>query len=89
MVYCSVGYGELAPTSWIGRSLTSIMFISCTVVLAFPISVICILFEHYYTKKINAKWKNAHAALNLRGMSEEQMLDLFKEMDVDGSGVSS
>lgn len=82
-----VGYGDVGPTSWLGRALTCVMFFSCTIFLAFPISIICVLFEYYYMKKMNSKWENANTALNMKGLTEVEMLELFDEMDGDGSGV--
>ena len=79
----TVGYGDLIPTSWLGRAITCVVMLSGIVVLALPIGIIggnfAELYDEYkYNKKMAGK-------LHLETMDIQTMTDLFNLIDADGS----
>lgn len=81
-----MGYGDIAPTSWIGRAIAcSVMFIGL-VAMALPIGVIGTNFSDMYREAIAHSWTDIGRALKIDKMTEPDMIAFFNEMDEDGSG---
>ena len=78
-----VGYGDLIPTSWLGRMVAVIVAMSGIVVLALPIGIIGGNFAELYDDFKFAQKMGAR--LKLDTLDVEAMVALFQRMDSDGN----
>ena len=82
--YCAVGYGDLVPTSWLGRMIACMVALSGTVVLALPIGIVGGKFAEQYDSYARTK-KMGQRKLNLDCMNDEAMTALFRLIDKGGT----
>lgn len=85
----AVGYGDLAPTSWLGRAVANIVMITGVLVLALPIGVVGSNFSQLYTERLQLDWKSASGVLDVDALDEAGMRDLFHHFDASGDGTIS
>lgn len=85
----TVGYGDLVPTTWIGRAVACCVMLTGLIVLALPITVVGSNFTDNYTKTLDAKWDAVAAVLDVKGLSESNMLQLFDRLDIDDDKLVS
>ena len=76
-----VGYGDLAPTSWIGRMIANIVMIIGIVVLALPIGVLGSNFTSLYAERLQLDWRKAADVLDVDGLDEQGIIDMFRHFD--------
>ena len=84
-VCCAVGYGDLVPTSWLGRMMSCIVSLSGIVVLALPIGIIGGNFAELYDDYV--RLKNMRKGVTLETMDGEAMSAMFNHIDTDQSGT--
>ena len=80
--FAVVGYGDLSPTSWIGRAIANLTMMIALLVIALPISVVGSNFNRLYQDHVKGKWD----ALNIGNMEIADMEALFRDIDTAGSG---